>query len=156
MSSFKQKISTCLWFDNRAEEAVKFYISIFKNSKITQTLPGPDGKPIALNFVLDGTEFQALNGNPNFEFTESTSLSVNCATQAEVDNLWNTLTANGGEESMCGWLKDKYGLSWQIVPEGIYELFTHPDREKSNRAMQAMMQMRKLDIAKLKAAFNGQ
>lgn len=151
----KQKISTCLWFKNNAEEAVKFYTSVFKNSKITTTLPGPDGKAIALTFVLDGTEFQALNGNANFEFTESTSLSVNCKTQAEVDELWKTLTANGGEESMCGWLKDKYGLSWQIVPEGIYELFTSPDREKADRAMQAMMQMRKLDIGKLKAAFNG-
>lgn len=152
----KQKISTCLWFNDNAEEAVKFYTSVFKNSKITTVLPGPDGKAIALNFVLDGTEFQALNGNPNFEFTESTSLSVNCKTQAEVDELWSVLTANGGEESMCGWLKDKYGLSWQIVPEGIYELYTSPDREKANRAMQAMMTMRKLDIAKLRAAFNGQ
>lgn len=152
----KQKISTCLWFKDNAEEAVKFYTSVFKNSKITTVLPGPDGKAIALNFVLDGTEFQALNGNPNFEFTESTSLSVNCKTQDEVDELWSTLTANGGEESMCGWLKDKYGLSWQIVPDGIYELYTSPDREKANRAMQAMMTMRKLDIAKLSAAFNGQ
>lgn len=150
-----QKISTCLWFDNRAEEAVKFYTTLFKNSKITNTLPGPDGKAIAVNFVLDGVTFQALNGNPRFEFTESTSLSVNCETQAEVDELWSKLTANGGEESMCGWLKDKFGLSWQIVPAGVFELFTHPDREKANRAMQAMMQMRKLDIAKLKAAFNG-
>jgi predicted 3-demethylubiquinone-9 3-methyltransferase (glyoxalase superfamily) len=153
--SIKQKISTCLWFDNRAEEAVKFYTSVFKNSKITSTLPGPDGKAIAVNFVLDGVKFLALNGNPRFEFTESTSLSVDCETQAEVDELWNKLTADGGEESMCGWLKDKYGLSWQIVPNGIYDLFTNPDREKANRAMQAMMQMRKLDIAKLKAAFNG-
>lgn len=150
-----QKISTCLWFDNRAEEAVKFYMSVFRNSKITNTLHGPDGKLIALNFVLDGTEFQALNGNPGFGFTESTSLSVNCETQAEVDELWSKLTANGGEESMCGWLKDKYGLSWQIVPTGIFELFTHPDRAKADRAMQAMLNMRKLDIAKLKAAFNG-
>lgn len=153
--SIKQKISTCLWFDNRAEEAVKFYTSVFKNSTIINTLPGADGKPIALNFMLNGIEFQALNGNPRFQFTESTSLSVNCETQAEVDELWSKLTTNGGEESMCGWLKDKYGLSWQIVPEGIFELFTDPDQEKANRAMQAMMQMRKLDIAKLKAAFNG-
>jgi predicted 3-demethylubiquinone-9 3-methyltransferase (glyoxalase superfamily) len=151
----KQKISTCLWFDNRADEAVKFYTSVFKNSKITSTLPGPDGKSIALNFMLNGIEFQALNGNPGFGFTESTSLSVNCETQAEVDELWSKLTANGGEESMCGWLKDRYGLSWQIVPDGVFELFTHPDQEKANRAMQAMMQMRKLDIANLKAAFNG-
>lgn len=151
----KQKISTCLWFDNRADEAVKFYTSVFKNSKITSTLHGPDGKPIALNFMLNGIEFQALNGNPRFGFTESTSLSVNCETQAEVDELWSKLTANGGEESMCGWLKDRYGLSWQIVPDGVFELFTHPDQEKANRAMQAMMQMRKLDIANLKAAFNG-
>lgn len=150
-----QKISTCLWFDNKAEEAAMFYTSVFKNSKITKKLSDPDGKVVAVNFVLDGVEFQSLNGNPRFEFTESTSLSVSCETQAEVDDLWNKLTADGGEESMCGWLKDKYGLSWQIVPTVIYELFTHPDREKANRAMQAMFQMRKLDIAKLKAAFNG-
>lgn len=151
-----QKISPCLWFDQRAEEAVKFYTSVFKNSKITSTLPGPDGKAIAVNFILDGVKFQALNGNPRFNFTESTSMSVDCETQAEVDDLWNTLTADGGEESMCGWLKDKYGLSWQIVPNGIYELFTDKNRGKADRAMQAMMKMRKLDIAKLKAAFNGQ
>lgn len=151
----KQKITTCLWFDNRALEAVTFYTSVFKNSKITSTLPGPDGNPIAISFVLDGVNFQALNGNPDFGFTESTSLSVNCATQAEVDELWDRLTADGGEESMCGWLKDKYGLSWQIVPEGVFELFSHPDQEKANRAMQAMMKMRKLNIAELKAAFNG-
>lgn len=151
----KQKISTCLWFDKHADEAVKFYISVFKNSKITSTIPGPDGNAIAISFVLDGVKFQALNGNPDFGFTESTSLSVDCETQAEVDELWNTLTANGGQESMCGWLKDKYGLSWQIVPTIIYELFTSPEKEKSARAIQAMMQMRKLDIAKLKAAFDG-
>lgn len=151
----KQKITTCLWFDNRVLEAVTFYTSVFKNSKITSTLPGPDGNPIAISFVLDGVNFQALNGNPDFGFTESTSLSVNCATQAEVDELWDRLTADGGEESMCGWLKDKYGLSWQIVPEGVFELFSHPDQEKANRAMQAMMKMRKLNIAELKAAFNG-
>lgn len=151
----KQKISTCLWFKDNAAEAVTFYTSVFRNSQITQTLPGPDGNPIAINFVLNGIEFQALNGNPKFGFTESTSLSVNCETQAEVDELWSRLTADGGEESMCGWLKDKYGLSWQIVPEGVFELFTHPDHEKANRAMQAMMKMRKLDIGELKAAFNG-
>ncbi len=153
--SIKQKISTCLWFDQHAEEAVTYYTSVFKNSKITSIMPGPDGKAIAVNFVLDGVQFQALNGNPRLNFTESTSLSVQCETQAEVDELWNKLTANGGEESMCGWLKDKYGFSWQIVPTVIYELFTDKNREKANRAIQAMMQMRKLDIAKLKAAFHG-
>jgi predicted 3-demethylubiquinone-9 3-methyltransferase (glyoxalase superfamily) len=153
--AIKQKISTCLWFANQAEEAAKFYTTVFKNSKISKTLSGPDGKAIMVSFILDGVEMQALNGNPRFELTESTSLSVNCETQAEVDDLWKKLTADGGEESMCGWLKDKYGLSWQIVPTGIDELFSHPDREKANRAMQAMMKMRKLDIAKLKAAFNG-
>lgn len=153
--AIKQKISPCLWFESQAEEATKFYTTIFKNSRITNVMPGPDGKPVAISFILDGVHMQALNGNPRFEFTETTSLSVTCETQAEVDELWSKLTADGGEESMCGWLKDKYGLSWQIVPDGIYELYTSPDREKANRAMQAMMTMRKLDIAKLKAAFNG-
>lgn len=153
--AIKQKISACLWFDNRAEEAVKFYTSVFKNSKITSTLPGLDGKPIAVNFMLNGVEFQALNGNPKFEFTESTSLSVNCETQAEVDELWSKLTANGGEESMCGWLKDKYGLSWQIVPDALGQLLGGPDPVGSKNAMMAMMKMRKIDVAVLEAAYHG-
>lgn len=154
--TIKQKISPCLWFDTQAEEAAKFYTSVFKNSKITGTIPGPDGKPIVVTFVLDGVEVQALNGGPSFDFNEAVSLFVYCETQTEVDDLWSKLTAEGGEESMCGWLKDKYGLSWQIVPTVIGELFSHPDREKAGRAMQAMMKMRKLDIAKLKAAFIGE
>lgn len=152
----KQKISTCLWFDGNGEEAAKFYTSVFRNSRITSTLPGPDGKPVLVTFELDGTTVHALNGGPHFKFNESVSLFVSCDTQEEIDYLWNTLTANGGEESMCGWLKDKYGLSWQITPGIIGELFGSPDREKADRAMQAMMKMRKLDIATLKAAFNGQ
>jgi predicted 3-demethylubiquinone-9 3-methyltransferase (glyoxalase superfamily) len=151
-----QKISPFLWFDNTAEEAAKFYTSVFKNSKITSTMPGPDGKPLGVSFVLDGVAFQALNGGPRFKFTEAISLFVNCENQAEVDDLWNKLTADGGEESMCGWLKDKFGLSWQIIPTILGELLASPDREKANRAMQAMLQMRKIDIAKLTAAFSGQ
>lgn len=152
----KQKISTCLWFDKNGEEAAKFYVSVFKNSKITKTMPGPDGTPILVSFTLDGSEFHALNGGPHFQFNESVSMFVTCETQEEIDYFWDKLIANGGEESMCGWLKDKYGLSWQIAPAIIGELFGSPDREKADRAMQAMMKMRKLDIAKLKAAFNGQ
>lgn len=119
-------------------------------------MPGPDGKPLGVSFVLDGVAFQALNGGPRFKFTEAISLFVNCENQAEVDDLWNKLTADGGEESMCGWLKDKFGLSWQIIPTILGELLASPDREKANRAMQAMLQMRKIDIAKLTAAFSGQ
>ena len=152
----KQKISTCLWFDGNGEDAAKFYVTVFRNSKITSTMPGPDGNPILVSFVLDGSEFHALNGGPHFKFNESVSMFVTCETQEEIDYFWNKLTADGGEESMCGWLKDKYGLSWQIAPGIIGELFGSPDREKADRAMQAMMKMRKLDIAKLKAAFNGE
>lgn len=149
-----QKISPFLWFDDTAEEAAKFYTSIFKNSKITSTMPGPGGKAMGVSFVLDGVAFQALNGGPRFKFTEAISMFVSCETQTEVDELWNKLIADGGEESMCGWLKDKYGLSWQIIPTILGELFASPDREKANRAIEAMMQMRKIDIEKLKTAFN--
>lgn len=150
-----QKISPCLWFDTNGEEAAKFYVSVFKNSKITSTIPGADGSAILVTFVLDGVTFHALNGGPHVSFNESVSLFVYCETQDEIDDLWTKLTADGGEESMCGWLEDKYGLSWQIVPTLIGELFGSPDREKADRAMQAMMKMRKLDIAQLTAAFNG-
>ena len=150
-----QKITTFLWFDTQAEEAMKFYVSIFKNSKIVSTMPGPDGKVMTGTFELEGQRFMALNGGPHFKFTEAISLFVNCETQAEVDELWNKLTAGGGAESQCGWLKDKFGLSWQIVPSALGRMFGDKDRAKAGRAMQAMLQMKKLDIAKLQRAFDG-
>lgn len=155
-----QKITTFLWFDNQAEEAAKFYTSLFKNSKITEVArySGDEvGQPetvMTVAFVLDGQEFTALNGGPRFPFTEAISLVVNCESQEEVDKYWNALTADGGEESMCGWLKDKYGLSWQIVPTVLGELLGSSDREAAGRAMQAMLQMHKLDVNKLREAYN--
>jgi predicted 3-demethylubiquinone-9 3-methyltransferase (glyoxalase superfamily) len=153
----KQKIVTYLWFDGKAEEAAKHYTSIFKNSKILSVMrhgeagPGPKGTAMVVNFQLEGQEFIALNGGPQFKFTEAISLLVNCDTQKEVDELWNKLSA-GGEEGQCGWLKDKFGLSWQIIPTVLVELLQDRDPEKSKRAMQAMLQMKKIDIAGLKRA----
>src|ERR1051326_447392 len=152
-----QKITPFLWFDNNAEEAAKFYVSIFENSKITDTRrygdagPGPKGSVMTVTFELEGQEFMALNGGPHFKFTEATSFFVKCKTQEEVYELWEKLSA-GGEKSRCGWLKDKFGLSWQIVPEALGELLAHPDPEKAKRAMNAMLQMDKIDIRKLKQA----
>jgi predicted 3-demethylubiquinone-9 3-methyltransferase (glyoxalase superfamily) len=149
-----QKITTFLWFDGNAEEAMKFYVSIFKNSRIVSTMPGPDGKVLTGTFQLEGQQFMALNGGPMYKFTEAISLFVNCETQAEVDDLWKKLTA-GGAESQCGWLKDKFGLSWQIIPSALGRLLGDKDRAKAGRAMQAMLQMKKIDIAKLQLAFDG-
>jgi predicted 3-demethylubiquinone-9 3-methyltransferase (glyoxalase superfamily) len=148
-----QRITPFLWFDGKAEEAMKFYVSIFKNSKIVSTMAGPDGKVLTGTFQLEGQQFMALNGGPQFKFTEAMSLFVNCETQAEVDELWNKLTA-GGAESQCGWLKDKFGLSWQIIPSTLGRLLGDKDRVKANRAMQAMLQMKKIDIARLQQAFD--
>ncbi len=156
-----QKIVTFLWFDREAEEAMNFYLSVFPDSKVLSVSrypegsPGPAGEVMVASFELGGQEFQALNGGPQFKFTEAISLMVNCETQAEVDNYWEKLTANGGEESMCGWLKDKYGLSWQIVPTALGKLMSDPDPEKSQRVMQAMLGMKKLDIAALQRAHEG-
>lgn len=155
MATITQKITPFLWFDTHAEEAANFYVSVFKNSKVVSTMPGPNGSIMGVSFILDGVHFQALNGGPMFKFTEAISLFVHCENQAEVDHFWNTLTADGGQESMCGWLKDKYGLSWQIIPTILSELFAHKDREKANHAMQAMLKMKKINIAKLQEAFNG-
>src|SRR5687768_1624959 len=119
-----QKIVTYLWFDNQAEEAMNYYTSLFPDSKLLSTMPGPDGKVMGGSFQLAGQEFMALNGGPQFNFTEAISLFVKCQDQAEVDRLWNKLVGDGGEESMCGWLKDKYGLSWQIIPNRLSELFS--------------------------------
>ena len=152
-----QKITPFLWFDKEAEEAAKFYVSIFKNSKVGKVLrygdtgPGPKGSVMTVSFELDGQPFTALNGGPQFKFTEAVSFVVHCETQPEVDHFWEKLTA-GGRPVQCGWLKDKFGLSWQIVPNVLIELLSDPDPQKSQRVMQAMMQMVKIDIAKLKEA----
>lgn len=152
-----QKITTFLWFDDEAEEAMKFYVSIFKNSKVGSVTrygegsPGPAGKVMTATFELDGQTFMALNGGPQFPFTEAISLFVNCETQREVDELWEKLS-EGGEKGQCGWLKDKYGLSWQIVPTALGQLLGDKDPEKAKRVMQAMLQMSKIDIAALERA----
>ncbi len=148
-----QKITPFLWFNGNAEEAMKFYVSIFKNSKVVSTIPGPNGTVMGATFQLEGQEFQALNGGRQFAFTPAISLFVSCETQAEVDELWGKLT-QGGTEEPCGWLKDRFGLSWQIIPRALGRMLGDKDREKANRAMQAMLKMKKLDIAKLEQAFN--
>jgi len=155
-----QTITPFLWFDDKAEEATHFYVSLFKNSKINSVSrygdagPGPKGKVMTVAFQLNGQQFTALNGGPLFKFTEAISLMVNCETQQEVDELWDKLSA-GGEKSRCGWLKDKYGLSWQIIPTALGKLMSDPDREKAGRVMQAMMQMDKIDIKRLEQAYAG-
>ena len=152
-----QKITPFLWFNTEAEEAAKFYVSIFKNSKIITVTrygeagPGPKGSVMTVLFELNGQRFIALNGGPQFKFTEAVSFVVNCETQDEVDQFWVKLSA-GGKKDHCGWLKDKFGLSWQIVPTILGELMQDKDPEKSKRVMQAMLQMDKLDIQKLKQA----
>jgi predicted 3-demethylubiquinone-9 3-methyltransferase (glyoxalase superfamily) len=151
-----QKISPFLWFDTQAEEAANFYVSIFKNSRVLRIMPGPNGKAMGVSFELDGQAFKALNGGPQFKFTEAISLFVNCETQEEVDDLWEKLIAGGGKPSRCGWLKDKYGLSWQIVPTVLGELLGSKDRTRAANAMNAMLQMDKIDIAKLQEAYNRQ
>ena len=155
-----QKITPFLWFNNQAEEAVKFYTSIFRNSKIGKIArygdagPGPKGSVMTVEFQLEGQKFLALNGGPHFKFTEAVSFVVNCKTQAEVDKFWKKLSA-GGKKVQCGWLKDKYGLSWQIVPTVLGELVSGKNSAQSQRVMQAMLKMIKLDIKKLKQAAKG-
>ena len=152
-----QKITPCLWYDKQAEEAAKYYCSIFKNSKIVETQhldnAGPDGKSrvTVVYFQLDGVDFMGLDGGPEFKFNEAISMSVECKDQAEVDYYWSKLT-DGGSEVACGWLRDKFGMSWQIVPKGLREALVHPDKVKAKKAMQAMMQMVKLDISKIHEA----
>ena len=156
-----QKITPFLWFDNRAEEAMNFYTSIFKNSKVGSVCrcygdagPGPKGTVMTASFQLEGQELVALNGGPIFHFTEAISFSVNCETQEEVDDFWEKLSA-GGEKQRCGWLKDKFGLSWQIVPSALSEMLQDKNPQKSSRVMQAMLQMQKLDIKGLRQAYEG-
>jgi predicted 3-demethylubiquinone-9 3-methyltransferase (glyoxalase superfamily) len=152
------KIKPFLWFDNQAEDAAKFYVSIFKNSRIKtvnrygEAGPGPKGSVMTVVFELDGQEFIALNGGPHFKFNESISFSVECKTQEEVDEYWSKLTL-GGQEVQCGWLKDKYGLSWQVNPTILGEMLSDPDSQKSKRVMEAMLKMKKIEIAGLKQAY---
>ena len=152
-----QTITTCLWFDTEAEEAANFYVSVFKNSQVRNVSrygeagPRPAGLVMTVDFELDGQQFIALNGGPEFRFTEAVSLQVNCETQEEVDRYWSVLS-EGGEEGPCGWLKDRYGLSWQIIPVALTELINDPDTAKAQRVMAAMLQMKKIDIAALEAA----
>jgi predicted 3-demethylubiquinone-9 3-methyltransferase (glyoxalase superfamily) len=154
------KITPFLWFDTQAEEAMHFYASIFKNAKIGtisrygDTGPGPKGSVMVASFELDGQPFKALNGGPHFKFNEAVSFLVNCEDQAEIDRLWEQLS-EGGQTSQCGWLKDKFGVSWQIVPSVLVELISDPDPAKSNRVMEAILKMTKLDIATLKQAHAG-
>jgi predicted 3-demethylubiquinone-9 3-methyltransferase (glyoxalase superfamily) len=156
-----QKITPFLWYDTQAEEAANFYVSIFKNSKVLSMTrcgdagPGPKGSVLVAAFELEGQKFVALNGGPNFKFTEAVSFVVNCETQEEVDYFWEKLL-EGGKESQCGWLKDKYGLSWQITPTILPKLLQDKDPEKANRVMQAMMKMIKIDIETLKRAAEGE
>lgn len=155
-----QRITPFLWFDNNAEQAMNFYVSIFKNSKVKKVTrygaagPGPAGTVMTAEFELDGQEFVGLNGGPRFKFTEAVSFVVNCETQEEVDHYWDKLSA-GGEKSRCGWLKDKFLLSWQVVPNVLAELMGDPDPEKAKRVMEAMLQMDKIQIEPLKRAYAG-
>ncbi|HTR89777.1 MAG TPA: VOC family protein [Solirubrobacteraceae bacterium] len=156
----KQRITTNLWFDTEAEEAANFYVSVFENSRIleisryTEAGPRPAGTVMVVSFELDGQRFVAINGGPEFKFSEAISLQIACESQAEVDYYWERL-CEGGSESQCGWLKDRYGLSWQVTPNGMGELFAGPDPERAMRAMTAMRQMKKLDINALRQAADG-
>ena len=154
------KIGPCLWFDGQAEDAANFYVSIFKNSKIVQVMPclegvdRPKGSVLTVKFVLDGVEFLALNGGPHFTFSPAISFIVNCETQVEIDDFWEKLSS-GGKEIECGWLTDKFGVSWQIVPTALPRMLTDPDTVAAQRAFSAMLKMKKLDIALLERAFKG-
>jgi predicted 3-demethylubiquinone-9 3-methyltransferase (glyoxalase superfamily) len=155
------KITPFLWYDSQAEEAAKFYTSIFENSRITKTTrygeagPGPKGSVMTVDFELAGQSYIALNGGPHFQFNEAISLSIDCKSQEEVDHYWSRLTADGGQESQCGWLKDKFGLSWQVNPSILGQLLSDPDPEKSKRVMNAMLTMKKIDIPALERAAEG-
>lgn len=155
-----QKITPFLWFDNQAEEAVNFYISVFRNAKVGKVTrygeagPGPAGTVMVAEFELEGMRFTALNGGPMFKFTEAISMVVDCKDQAEVDHLWGRLS-EGGQPGQCGWLKDRFGLSWQIVPEALPRLLGDPDPAKAGRVMQAMLQMTRIEVAKLEKAYAG-
>lgn len=164
MATIKQRITNCLWFDTQGEEAANFYVSIFPNSSIGKiSRYGKEGfeyhrkepgTAMVVEFVLDGQSFMALNGGPDFKFSEAISFVINCETQEEIDYYWAKLT-EGGEEVQCGWLKDKFGLSWQVVPVQLSEMMTHPDTERSQRVVKAFMQMKKFDLERLQQEFDG-
>jgi len=155
------RITPNLWFDTQAQEAAEFYVSVFPNSKVNTIThypeggPGPAGGVLTVDFELDGQTYTAINGGPQFTFDEAISLLINCKDQAEIDYYWDTLTADGGAESQCGWLKDKYGLSWQVVPDGWEKMYADQDTTKVQRAMTAMFGMKRLNLAELQAAFDG-
>lgn len=157
----RQRIGVCLWFDGQAEQAAEFYTSIFENSKIHSVSrygeagPGEAGSVMVVNFEIDGSKFMGLNGGPMFTFNEAVSITVDCENQAEVDRYWDALLADGGQESQCGWLKDKFGVSWQITPVDMEKYVGGPDPEGSRRAMEAMMRMRKIDLPTIEAAYRG-
>ncbi|WP_328498347.1 VOC family protein [Streptomyces sp. NBC_00414] len=154
--------TTCLWFDGRAEEAANFYVSVFKNSALgkvvraTEAGPGPAGSVVTVDFVANGQKFVGLNGGPMFKFSEAVSFQIDCADQAEVDHYSNVLIEGGGEQGPCGWVKDRFGLSWQVVPGRLIEMISDPDQEKAARATAAMLKMHKLDIAALEKAYAGE
>lgn len=156
------KITPFLWFDGKAEEAMNFYVSLFKNSKIIRAEKFVEGSPFPKDWImmgvfeLDGQRYYCMDAGPQFPFTEAISMFVSCEDQAEVDYFWNAFLAHGGTESQCGWLKDKYGMSWQIIPKVMSEILGSPEKEKKSRAFQAMMTMKKLDVAALQKAFNGE
>jgi predicted 3-demethylubiquinone-9 3-methyltransferase (glyoxalase superfamily) len=166
MTITQKKITPCLWFDTQAEQAAEFYCSVFKNSKITQVSRYPDagqeihkkpvGSVMVVAFEIDGQPFTALNGGPLFKFDEAVSFQIMCETQDEIDYYWSRLAGNGGQESQCGWLKDKFGLSWQVVPSAIPRMMSDPDSKKSARVMNAFMTMKKLDLAALRRAFDSE
>ncbi len=157
------KISPCLWFDGKAEEAARFYTALFPDSRITsidrspgETPSGPKDMVLSVNFDLGGRSFIGLNGGPEFTFNEAISLSIDCEDQAEVDRFWHALLADGGEESVCGWLKDKYGVSWQVIPRQLPQMLSSADREAAGRALEAMLKMVKIDVAELERAYRGE
>ena len=161
MSSIQTRIAPMLWFDGQAEDAARFYVGIFPNSRITKIArcgdsgPGPKGSVLVASFELDGQPFTALNGGPRFKFTEAISLVVHCRDQREVDRYWDTLLEGGGQTQACGWLKDRYGLSWQIVPGEVMEMIADDDMEKAERTMNAVWQMIKLDLEAIRRAYDG-
>jgi len=156
MSENGQKVTTCLWFDTQAEDAAKLYTSLFDDSRISAVSRQPDGQALMVEFELAGITYQALNGGPVYQLSEACSLSVACDTQAEIDHFWSALLAGGGEESQCGWLKDRFGLSWQIVPSALGTMMTDPDPERVGRVVAAFMSMKKFDLAALEAAYRGE
>ncbi len=149
-----KKITPFLWFDDQAEEAMRFYVSVFRDSKVLEVSPGPNGKAMSVRFELEGQEFMGLNAGPQFKFTEAISFFVDCRDQAEVDALWSKLSAGGGEEGSCGWVKDRFGLWWQVVPKALGELMGDPDRAKAKRVVDAMLKMKKIDVAGLRRAYD--